>query len=229
MDSEPAETRAIVSDVACLQRGTIVEKTEVRIVAGSLRGRKLQVAVHPGLRPTPQMVREALFSILGNAVPGRPFYDIFAGTGVVGLEAVSRGATEARLIESDPRQAGEIRKYAERFGVADQAQVLRADAYRWAQRWVPPAGGGPVNLFLSPPFPDLAAGRIDLFLGLVQTLLEKAPDESVLVIQAEEGFPIDAVPDPAAWDVRIYGRNMLLFYVVTRTATASERQPPAAQ
>ena len=72
-----------------------VEKTEVRIVAGTLRGRKLACVVHPGMRPTPQMVREALFSILGNAVPGRPFYDVFAGTGVVGLEAVSRGASRS--------------------------------------------------------------------------------------------------------------------------------------
>src|SRR5215510_4223269 len=102
-----------------------MHRTQLRIVAGSLRGRKIQVAVHPGLRPTPQMVREALFSILGNAVPGRPFYDVFAGTGVVGLEAVSRGATEARLIERDPKQSADIRKYAERFGVADKVQVLR--------------------------------------------------------------------------------------------------------
>jgi 16S rRNA G966 N2-methylase RsmD len=67
------------------------EKTEIRIVAGSLRGRKLTVHVHPGMRPTPQMVREALFSILGNAVPGRPFYDVFAGTGVVGWRRSAGG------------------------------------------------------------------------------------------------------------------------------------------
>ena len=54
------------------------------------------------MRPTPQMVREALFSILGNAVPGRPFFDLFAGTGVHGLEAISRGATEAVLVEREP-------------------------------------------------------------------------------------------------------------------------------
>ena len=80
----------------------MLEKVQVRIVAGSLRGRKLTAVVHEGMRPTPQMVREALFSILGNAVPDRVFYDVFAGTGVVGLEAVSRGATSARLIEKDP-------------------------------------------------------------------------------------------------------------------------------
>src|SRR4029077_14222089 len=78
-------------------RSVMLEKTQVRIVAGSLRGRKLTVVVHEGMRPTPQMVREALFSILGNAVPGRVFYDVFAGTGVVRLEAVSPGASRAPL------------------------------------------------------------------------------------------------------------------------------------
>src|SRR3989441_11805245 len=113
-------------------------RTKIRIVAGSMRGRQLSCTVNAGLRPTPQMVREALFSILGNAVPGRVFYDVFAGTGVVGLEAVSRGATSARLIESNPRQVTDIQKYADEFGVADRVQVLRADVYRWAERWMPP-------------------------------------------------------------------------------------------
>jgi 16S rRNA (guanine966-N2)-methyltransferase len=196
------------------------EKTQIRIVAGALRGRKLTCVVHPGMRPTPQMVREALFSILGNAVPGRVFYDVFAGTGVVGLEAVSRGATSARLIEKDPRQVADIQKYADQFGVADKVQVIKADAYRWAERWIP-AGKEPVNLFLSPPFPDLSE-KADEFLGLVRTLLEKAPDDSVLTIQAEDGFPLDQLPDLPAWDVRRYGRNMLLFRV-------KGEQPPSAE
>ncbi len=179
-------------------------------MAGALRGRKLTVVVHEGMRPTPQMVREALFSILGNAVPDRVFYDIFAGTGVVGLEAVSRGATSARLIEKDPRQSADIQKYAQDFGIADKVQVLKADAYRWAERWLPPKDA--VNLFLSPPFPDLSE-KAEEFLALVNLLLSKAPNESVLTIQAEEGFPLERLPDPPAWDVRNYGRNILLFFV----------------
>ena len=189
----------------------MLEKTQIRIVAGTLRGRKLTCVVHEGMRPTPQMVREALFSILGNAVPGRAFFDVFAGTGVVGLEAVSRGATSARLIEMDPRQAADIQKYANEFGVADKAQVIKADVYRWAERWVP-VGTAPVNLFLSPPFPDLSEKAAE-FLSLVKLLVEKAPDESVITIQAEDGFPLDQVPHPAAWDVRHYGRNILMFFV----------------
>jgi 16S rRNA (guanine966-N2)-methyltransferase len=199
----------------------MLEKTQVRIVAGSLRGRKITVVVHEGMRPTPQMVREALFSILGNAVPGRAFFDIFAGTGVVGLEAVSRGATSARLIERDGRQAADIQKYAEQFGVSDKVQVLKADAYRWGERWIP-TGKDPVNLFLSPPFPDLSQ-KAEEFLSLVDTLLAKAPNESVLTIQAEEGFPLLKLPNPSSWDIRTYGRNLLLFYVVMR------EQNPAPQ
>ena len=189
----------------------MLEKTQIRIVAGTLRGRKLTCVVHEGMRPTPQMVREALFSILGNAVPGRAFYDVFAGTGVVGLEAVSRGASSARLIETDPRQAADIQRYANEFGVSDKAQVIKADVYRWAERWVP-VGTAPVNLFLSPPFPDLSE-KAEEFLALVRLLMDKCPDTSVLTIQAEDGFPVERLPDPGAWDVRKYGRNLLFFFV----------------
>lgn len=188
------------------------QKTDIRIVAGSLKGRKLSVVVHPGLRPTPQMVREALFSILGNAVPGRVFFDVFAGTGVVGLEAVSRGASRAVLVERDVKAASDIHKAAERFGVADRVQVLKADGYRWAERWVPPVGG-PATVFLSPPFPDLHPDRVAAFLQLVATLWAKLPAESVLVLQTEDGFPLDRLPELEVWDVRSYGRNQLLFRV----------------
>jgi 16S rRNA (guanine966-N2)-methyltransferase len=185
-------------------------KTEVRIVAGSLRGRKVTCVVHEGLRPTPQMVREAMFSILGNAVPGRPFFDVFSGTGVVGMEAVSRGANSATLLERDPKLAAAIEDYARKFGIADRVQVLRTDVYRWAERWIVP--DRPLNLFLSPPFGDLT-DRAGDFMALVSLLMSKVPDESVVVIQAEDGFPADQVPDADAWDFRKYGRNILLIWV----------------
>ncbi len=100
-------------------------RTQLRIVAGSLKGRKLECIVHEGLRPTPQMVREALFSILGNAVPDRPFYDIFAGTGVNGMEAVSRGATQAIFIERDSKLSNDIDGHLKKFGIADKGLILR--------------------------------------------------------------------------------------------------------
>src|ERR1700730_9459795 len=112
---------------SCGRVADIGMRAELRIVAGSLRGRKLVCTIHAGLRPAPQMLREALFSILGDAVPGRPFYDLFAGTGAVGLEALSRGARPVVLVERDYRVAAEIERHLERFGVAGQAHVVRAD------------------------------------------------------------------------------------------------------
>ena len=194
-------------------------KTELRIVAGALRGRKLTAFVHEGLRPTPQMVREAFFSILGNAIPDRTFFDVFAGTGVVGLEALSRGASAARFVEKDAKQAADVQKQAERFGVAAKVQVLKADAYRWGERWIAPAD--PVNVFLSPPFPDLSE-KADEFLALVGHLWAKVANDSVLTIQAEVGFPIERLPEPDKWDVREYSRNLLLIRVKGDPAPASD-------
>src|SRR4051794_24629339 len=186
-----------------------MNRTQLRIVAGSLRGRKLTVVVHPGLRPTPQMVREALFSILGNAVPGRPFFDVFAGTGVNGLEALSRGASAATFVERDRRLADDIEGYVRSFGVAAQSQLIRSDVYRWAERWRPPAE--PVNIFLSPPFADLQ-DRPEDFLAMVRRLQGSLAYGSVLILQLEVGFDLAALPDASRWENRNYGRNILLFW-----------------
>ena len=186
-----------------------MQKTQIRIVAGSLRGSKLAVVVHPGLRPTPQRVREAYFSILGNAITERPFADVFAGTGVVGLEALSRGASAATFVERDARQANDIDAHLRQFGVARQAQLVCTDVYRWAERWRPPAG--PVNVFVSPPFPDLEQRPAD-FHRLIVTLQEKLSAGSVLTIQGEDTFDAATLPDATRWEARKYGRNVLLFW-----------------
>src|SRR3954447_11019915 len=107
--------------------GSTLMRTQLRIVAGSLRGRKLTCTVNANLRPTPQMVREALFSILGNSVPGRPFYDVFAGTGVVGLEALSRGARSTLFVERDFRLIADLESHIRTFGVEKQANIARSD------------------------------------------------------------------------------------------------------
>jgi 16S rRNA (guanine966-N2)-methyltransferase len=194
-----------------------MQRTQLRIVAGSLRGRKLTVAVHPGMRPTPQAVREALFSILGNAVPDRPFVDLFAGTGVNGLEALSRGASAATFVERDHKLAETINGYLRSFGVAYQAQLIRSDVYRWAERWRPPAGAA--NVFLSPPFADLQNRPAD-FLHMVERMQAGLAVGSVLVLQLEEGFDLTALPDADRWDRRKYGRNLLLFWEPAEPAAA---------
>jgi 16S rRNA (guanine(966)-N(2))-methyltransferase RsmD len=185
-------------------------RIQLRIVAGSLRGRKVTSIIHAGLRPTPDMVREALFSILGNAVPGRPFFDIFAGTGVIGLEALSRGASRAMFVERDFRQAREIERHLQEFGHAERGEVQRADVYRWGESWQPPRE--PVNTFLSPPFIDFER-RLEAFLNLVATMQRKIEPGSVVVIQSEKHVLLDQLSAREAWEQRRYGRNVLLIWV----------------
>jgi 16S rRNA (guanine966-N2)-methyltransferase len=185
-------------------------RTQLRIVAGSLRGRKLSCTVNPSLRPTPQMVREALFSILGNAVPGRPFFDVFAGTGVNGLEALSRGARSATFVERDFKLVAELEGHIKKFGVSAQCSMIRADVYRWAAHGLMPAV--PVTVFLSPPFADYKDQAENLWTA-IGVLQKRVHTESVLCVQAERGVALDGLPRRAEWDERNYGRNSLLFWV----------------
>ncbi len=185
-------------------------RTQIRIVAGSLRGRKLSCTVNPTLRPTPQRVREALFSILGNAVPERPFFDVFAGTGVVGIEALSRGASSVTFVERDFRLIGELERHIAAFGVTRQTMIARIDVYRWSERWQPPSE--PVTVFLSPPFADFER-RLDDMLKLVAQLQEKVQPGSVIVLQSESGAALEELPARLDWDERRYGRNHLLIWV----------------
>jgi 16S rRNA (guanine(966)-N(2))-methyltransferase RsmD len=185
-------------------------KTQIRIVAGSLRGRKLTCTVNANLRPTPQRVREALFSILGNAVPDRLFFDVFAGTGVVGLEALSRGAASVTFVERDFRLIGDLERHIAAFGVAKQARIVRSDVYRWIERWQAP--DEPVTVFLSPPFADLER-RLDELLGAITQLQQKVGAGSVLVLQSESKATLDELPAHTDWDERRYGRNVLLIWV----------------
>src|SRR5262245_49041602 len=163
-------------------------RTQIRIVAGRLRGRKLTCTVDPKLRPTPQRVREALFSILGDAVPGRLFVDVFAGTGIVGLEALSRGASGAVFVERDFRLISELERHRRDFELAGVSSIARTDAYRWVERWQAPAE--PVTVFLSPPYPDLERRPEDL-LHLIETLQAGVAPGSVLVVQAEKAAMLD--------------------------------------
>ncbi|MDH5824311.1 16S rRNA (guanine(966)-N(2))-methyltransferase RsmD [Luteimonas sp. RD2P54] len=100
----------------------------VRIIGGRWRGTRLPVPDAPGLRPTSDRARETLFNWLQPMLPGARVLDLFAGTGALGLEALSRGAREALLVERDPRLAQALEETVARLHAGDQARVVRADA-----------------------------------------------------------------------------------------------------
>jgi len=102
----------------------------MRVIAGTYRSRILKSLKGLALRPTSDRLRETLFNVLGPAVAGARFLDVFAGTGAVGIEALSRGAAEVVVIEKHPPAVALIRKNLESLGVRSGATVLGADALR---------------------------------------------------------------------------------------------------
>lgn len=183
---------------------------QIRIIGGTLRGRKLTLVYQPHIRPLSDRAREALFSILGDAVPDRPFFDLFAGSGAVGMEALSRGGSRAVFVERDPQAVRAIESHLQRFGLTDRATVIRADAYRWAERWLPPPE--PINVFIGPPYREFEENFPAIF-HMLEILQQRLAPGSVLVIQSDERFPAEELPDAGAWDVRQYGRTQLAVWV----------------
>ena len=91
-------------------RGQAKPPGKLRIIGGDFRRRQLPVLDHPGLRPTPDRVRETLFNWLGQALYGKQVLDLFAGTGALGIESLSRGAAEVTFVERDAQVASHIRE-----------------------------------------------------------------------------------------------------------------------
>ena len=155
---------------------------EVRIIGGSWKRTKLPVADRPGLRPTPDRVRETLFNWLGQTLTGWRCVDAFAGSGALGFEAASRGAAEVVLLERDPALVASLIATRQRLE-ATAIRVERADALQWLAR--SPAGSADL-VFLDPPFDSpllepalLAAARIMVAGGFVYTESATALDETI--------------------------------------------------
>ncbi|PRY63098.1 16S rRNA m(2)G-966 methyltransferase [Vreelandella songnenensis] len=120
---------------------------KLRIIGGDYRRRQLPVLDRPGLRPTPDRVRETLFNWLGQALYGQRVLDLFAGTGALGIEALSRGAAQVDFVERDSSVAAYITQNLATLGAA-RGQVAPRDALAFLEQ-----GASPYDLvFLDPPF-----------------------------------------------------------------------------
>lgn len=129
----------------------------MRIIAGECKGRRLKAPSWPGLRPTSDKLRETLFNIVAPHTAGARVLDLFAGTGAVGLESLSRGASLAVFVESDRRAAALIAENAEHCGTADRCAIIRDTVARALEK---PIVGDPFDLIIVDPpydFEPLAA------------------------------------------------------------------------
>lgn len=182
----------------------------MRIVAGSLRGRTLVTPTHDGLRPTSDRVREAIFNILAHGIAdftlaGARVVDLFAGTGALGIEALSRGAAFCVFVEDDADARALIRRNVETFGLTGQTRIFRRDATDLG-------AAGPRDvaslMLLDPPYgrglggPALASAVAGGWL---------APG-AVVVCEERAGEPTDAPSTLTVLDRRTYGDTQIVFF-----------------
>lgn len=198
-----------------------------RVVAGTARGIRL-IAPGPGTRPLADRVKEAVFAILGPDLVDARFLDLFAGSGAAGIEALSRGAASAVLVERDADAARVIGENLRRAGLADRATVVRMDALRFlaraADRPAGPdatgngaAGSDPFDLaFVDPPYAE--TGLRDAALALLgapdvrATPAILAPGARVAATHFWRDAPPEAVGLLASERVRRFGETAVTFY-----------------
>lgn len=183
----------------------------MRVIGGKLGGRQLLAPKGWKVRPTPERVREAIFSALGD-ISGLRVADLYCGTGALGIEALSRGAASAVLIDRDTRPAaGNVHN----LGLADRARLVRAEA----AEWLASAGESFDLVFADPPYrfdPDLAA-------ALNRNLPGTLAAGGRVILECEARRPLEL---PALQPVRErrYGRTLVTFFRSTEEPDSSSEQ-----
>lgn len=205
MQSRRRDSPAEESGEPVRSRGAraIQGRQKVRITGGAMRSRQVHFPSAPGLRPTPDRVRETLFNWLGQDLSGWRVLDLFAGSGILGMEALSRGADWLGVVEQSSRVAEEIRRNMTALGVpGERVRIWRADAAVWlkqAEQVLPPAAR--IDLvFLDPPFahPDL----LEVVLSRLDDVNWLAPDARLYVEQSAALPPVER----AGWRVARQGQ-----------------------
>lgn len=185
----------------------------LRVIAGKARGRRLRSVPGDSTRPITDLVKEALFNIIGKDIESAAFLDLFAGTGSVGIEALSRGAAMVLFVDNNRQAISTIQANVKSTLLEDQARVLRMDAFAWLER-------SPEQVFeyiyIAPPqYKGLwkkALQAVDAHPGWL------AEDGWVIVqihpIEAETLSGSDSLKQLAEFDRREYGSTLLIFYAL---------------
>jgi len=181
----------------------------MRIIAGSAKGRKLKCPRGIGTRPTPDRVRESIFSILGDRVPGSRVLDLFAGTGAMGLEAISRGAKQAVFVEKGPAVLKILEDNIRGCGFLEKTLLVPMSVHRYLMRG--DLGGVFDLVFADPPY-----GREEgtLTLMALSKHVTSLP-EGLVVLEHAPGDPVIQPPGLFFVETRKYGNTALTFFRVT--------------
>ncbi|HEY8313529.1 MAG TPA: 16S rRNA (guanine(966)-N(2))-methyltransferase RsmD [Candidatus Baltobacteraceae bacterium] len=181
-----------------------------KITGGNLRSRKLGSPKGNNVRPTPGRVKESLFSILAPRIQDARFLDLFAGTGAIGFEAASRGATRVTSVEGHRETAEAISEAAASFGVKDLVTVVSAPVDRALYRI-----DGPFDIvFADPPYAD------DLPLQMFRLLLERnlLAEDALVIFEHSARTILPEIPGYRRVREEVYGDVALAFYAPAETA-----------
>ena len=181
----------------------------LRIIAGEFKGRRLTVVDEPGLRPTSDRAREALFSILADRPSGARVLDAYAGSGALGFEALSRGARHAIFVDSSSSAVRALERSRADLGCLDRSRVVAGDVVTLLDRG---ALAGPFDLVLADP--PYGIGELDRFLAAVERQRPVVPG-GLLILEDEAPKNQASGPDPpgfAHFRRAVYGRSTLHFY-----------------
>jgi 16S rRNA (guanine966-N2)-methyltransferase len=165
-------------------------RNSVRIIAGAWRGRRIHFPDMPALRPTPDRVRETLFNWLQQSITGSRCLDLFAGSGALGLEALSRGAREAVFVEQFPAAARALQEQLVRFGGAAKGRIQEMGAARFLRTPGEPLGKPFDIAFLDPPFGTNALAEYIPLLDSGDWL----KDGSLVYLENERAAGVPALP-----------------------------------
>lgn len=177
----------------------------MRIIAGSLGGRRLKTPAGSHTRPTSDRVREAIFSILGPPRPQTRVLDLFAGAGSLGLEALSRGAASVDFIDSNSASVRVLRENITSLGVAASSRIHQSDVVRY----LPRLSGQFDWIFLDPPY---RAALAEQTLGLLGTGAVLSDDAIVLAEHDRRNEPASRHGCLIRTDQRRYGDTTISFY-----------------
>jgi len=201
------------------QRGSASQKVEpvgIRIIGGKMGGRKLQYTGDMRTRPMKDRIRQTVFDLLGPRVKEKWVIDLFAGSGALGIEAISRGAVGATMIEQHFPTAGIIRENARSLEIEDRIEVTSANVFIWAIREPELPDDRPWVVFCSPPW-SFFSERLEEMTELMSGLYARAPAGSILVVESDMDFdhiwPGDGLPEKSQWDIRPYPPAVLAIVV----------------
>jgi 16S rRNA (guanine(966)-N(2))-methyltransferase RsmD len=185
----------------------------MRVIAGTARGRPLVAPRGAHTRPITDRVKETLFGILGDRVIGARALDLYAGSGSVGIEALSRGAASCDFVEHDRRAVAAIRENLQRAGVAEDASVHAMDVMHYLDH----AGDDPFGLvFADPPYDEHA------ILAPLERLTGRLAPGATVVVKHHWRTPIPEPPGLARWRERRFGETTLTFLGATDGADGVE-------